>query len=59
MMEICTACIKLPNTIIDTHSVEDGWFAIAVLLLVWNSWLMIKHCAKLLSAKRDLAAHAP
>lgn len=58
LMEICTACIKLPNTIVDTHGVEDRWFTLAALILLWNSWLMLKHCVKLLHARKESAAHA-
>ncbi len=42
-MEVCVACIKIPNAIIDTENIEDIVFAISAFFLVWNAILMLRH----------------
>ncbi len=43
-MEVCVACIKIPNAIINTESIEGVVFGFSALFLVWNAVLMLRHC---------------
>lgn len=44
LMEVCVACIKIPNTIINTENIEGLVFAISAFFLIWNAILMLRHC---------------
>jgi hypothetical protein len=43
-MEMCVACIKIPNAIIDTTNIEPIVFAGSAAFLIWNTFLMLRHC---------------
>jgi hypothetical protein len=43
-MEICVACIKIPNVIIDTNHIEFAIFSFSAVFLAWNTVLMLRHC---------------
>lgn len=43
-MEMCVACIKIPDAIIDTENIEDVFFSISALILTLTTVLMIRHC---------------
>lgn len=47
-MEICVACIKIPDAIIDTDHIEDMFFSISALflfvsaaLMIYQSWILL------------------
>ncbi|MHC1712893.1 MAG: hypothetical protein AB9872_12180 [Solidesulfovibrio sp.] len=50
-MEMCVACIKIPNAIIDTDSLEPVIFTLSALFLLWNTILMLRHSWFLVRAK--------
>lgn len=52
-MEMCVACIKIPNAIINTETHECAVFAVSAIFLTWNSLLMLRHCYFLIRSKRD------
>lgn len=43
-MEMCVACIKIPDAIIDTENIEDVFFSISALILTLTTVLMLRHC---------------
>jgi len=49
-MEVCVACIKIPNAIIDTENLEGVIFAVSAFFLVWNAILTLRHCWFLLGS---------
>lgn len=50
-MEICVACIKIPDAIIDTENIEDLFFSISALLLFLTAVLMVYQSWSLLRLK--------
>ncbi len=52
-MEICVACIKIPNSIIDTDHIEYIVFGFSAFFLIWNAVLMARH-NYFLATKRPL-----
>ncbi|MBF0480477.1 MAG: hypothetical protein HQK81_00680 [Desulfovibrionaceae bacterium] len=52
-MEMCVACIKIPNTIVNTERIEDIVFAASAFFLTWNTILMLRHCWFMLRANTD------
>lgn len=49
-MEMCVACVKMPNSIIDTDHIEYLLFGVSAVFIVWNTGLMIRHCCLLYTA---------
>jgi hypothetical protein len=54
-MEMCVACIKVPNTIINTENIESVLFAVSSFFLTWNAILMLRHCWFMLRLKSNQA----
>lgn len=54
-MEMCVACIKIPNAIINTDRLEDIVFTCSAGFLLWNTILMLRHCWLLLQARLSLS----
>ena len=50
-MEICVACIKIPDAIINTENLEDVIFSISAVFLLGCAFLMIQQSWKLLQVK--------
>jgi hypothetical protein len=50
-MEMCVACIKIPNAIINTDSLEPVIFGLSAIFLTWNTLLMLRHCWFLVRVK--------
>jgi hypothetical protein len=50
-MEMCVACIKIPNAIINTDRLEPVIFGLSAIFLTWNTLLMLRHCWFLVRAK--------
>jgi hypothetical protein len=49
-MEMCVACVKMPNSIIDTDHIEYLLFGTSAVFIVWNTILMFRHCYLLFHA---------
>ncbi|MHC1790760.1 hypothetical protein [Solidesulfovibrio sp.] len=57
-MEMCVACIKIPDAIIDTDNIEDAFFSLSALLLVVTTALMIHQSWLMVRVKKDGADEA-
>lgn len=44
LLEVCVALIKIPNKVIDTDKLEIGIYISAIVFLLWNAALMLRHC---------------
>ncbi|MDR3641202.1 MAG: hypothetical protein P4L39_07755 [Humidesulfovibrio sp.] len=53
LMEICVACIKIPNSIINTERIEYTVFTVSAFFLIWNAILMLRHCWFMLRLNRN------
>jgi hypothetical protein len=47
MLEVCVALIKIPNRVIDTEKLEVAIYLMAIVFLLWNAGLMLRHCWRL------------
>ena len=52
LLEVCVAVIKIPNRIINTENLEMAVYCVALVFLVWNALLMLRHCWFLLRPQR-------
>lgn len=55
-MEVCVACVKIPNAIINTESIEGCVYAVSAFFLIWNAVLMLRHCWFLFGPKPGMAS---
>lgn len=53
LMEVCVAVVKIPNSILNTESLEVTIFCVGILFLAWNATLMSRHCWFLLRPRGE------